>query len=61
MSKLVKLKSINVHPEYHEKLLRLANDNYRSISNQLKFLIDREYNNAYSFEGDNLLRLKEEE
>ena len=50
MSSFVKFKSINIHPDYHKKLKRLANSNYRSIVGQIEYMIDKEYNNSYSFE-----------
>ena len=55
-----KLKTINVHPDYHRKLLRLANGHYRSLVKQIEYMIDKDYNKAYSFEDENILRLKEE-
>ena len=50
MSKLVRFKSINMHPDYHKKLKRLSNDNYRSIVGQLEYMIDKDYNDNYSYE-----------
>ena len=50
MSKFVKFKSINLHPDYHKKLKRLAGDSYRSIVGQLEYMIDAVYNDSYSYE-----------
>ena len=46
----VKFKSLNMHPDYHKKLKRLADSNYRSLVGQLQCMIDKEYNENYSFE-----------
>ena len=39
-----------MHPDYHKKLKRLAKDNYRSIVGQLEYMIDKDYNDNYSYE-----------
>ena len=46
----VKFKSLNMHPDNHKKLQRLAKDNYRSIVGQLQYMIDKEYADNYSYE-----------
>ena len=43
----VKFKSLNMHPDNHKKLQRLAKDNYRSIVGQLQYMIDKEYAENY--------------
>ena len=42
MSKLIKFKSLNLHPEYHKKLKVLAVKHYRSFTGQIEYLIDSE-------------------
>ena len=50
MATIVKFKSINIHPDYHKKLKRLANDSYRSMTGQIEYMIDSVYNQSYSYE-----------
>ena len=60
MARLVKLKSVNIHPDYHKKLIRLSDDCYRGLCKQLEYLIDKEYIAHYGHESDNLIRLNKE-
>ena len=53
MSKLVKFKSINLHPEYHNKLKVLAVKHYRSLTSQLEYLIDSELRRENKDESSN--------
>jgi len=53
MAKLVKFKPVLLHPEHHQKLKRLAEDNYRSMVGQLEYMIDAVYNDSYSYEDIN--------
>ena len=53
MSKLVRFKSLNLHPDYHNKLKMLAVKNYRSLTGQLEYLIDSEIRKENKDESSN--------